>query len=84
MLVDPQTGLVRLTRDEFDAYRRAAARNGHAVNRVGNARELMRAAVEGLPDSLLEDLLEFAETGSSRLTRLPSPEALRARLSGDE
>ncbi len=84
MLVDPETGSVRLTRDEFDAYRRAAARNGHAVYRIGNTRELMQAAIEGLPCGLVEDMLAFAESGSSRLTRLSSLEALRAQLSEDE
>ena len=83
MLVDPKTGAVKLTASELNELRQAAARNGHVVNRVSNTTEFLEAAVEGLTPSLVQDLLDYLETGQSRFTGCSSVEELRERLSGD-
>lgn len=58
---------VRLTPGELNGLRRAAARNGVAVNRVETPAELLQATLDALPPERQADLLKFLETGVSPL-----------------
>lgn len=59
---------VRLTPGELNGLRRAAARNGVAVNRVETPAELLQATLDALPPERQTDLLHFLEAGASPLT----------------
>lgn len=72
MLRDLNSPSLRLTATELAALRTKAAQNGYVVDRVTNDAEHFEALVVAAnPRSLgiLDDLLEFLETGSSPLTR---------------
>jgi len=60
---------VRLTPAELNRLRQAAARNGHAINRIDSPGELLQATLDALAPERQADLLEFLEKGSSPLTR---------------
>lgn len=83
MLIDNKSDAVRLTKPELQLVRSLAADNGYAVNGVTNLAEAMEAHIKALPPRTVLDMLQFIETGSSRLTSTSSVEELRKLLSGD-
>lgn len=78
MLHDVKSGKSRLTREQLDRYRKAAAENGLVVEQVENAGEALGAALSAIPNNLAEDMLQFLETGSSPMTSASTPEELEA------
>ena len=62
-------GKVRLTKSEFNSLRAENAKNGVVIGEIRTDEDLLTASINGLPDHLLNDMLEFFETGGSPLTR---------------
>jgi len=64
-------GNVRLTRSELNDLRTAAAKQGEVIldERKMTREEHLEALAAGTPLEIIEDALEFFQTGSSPLTR---------------
>jgi hypothetical protein len=60
---------IRLTASELNAIRSANARQGRVVDQIRARDEVLAAVIGGLPPVLVVELLEFMQTGSSRLTQ---------------
>ena len=83
MLIDEISDKVRMSRSELATLRKRAARNGFAVNRVQNNSEALDALLKALDPRIAKDMLQFLETGMSRLTACASVEELEQLLSED-
>lgn len=83
MLIDKNSDAVRLTKPEQQLVRSMAAENGYAINRITNLDEAMEAHIKALPSQTVNDMLQFIETGSSRLTSASSVEELRKLFSAN-
>jgi hypothetical protein len=67
MILDDK-GNVRLTKSELNKLRQENAKNGEVLGSIKTDQDLLAAALSGLPNDILNDMLEFFETGSSPLT----------------
>jgi hypothetical protein len=61
-------GNVRLTKSELNTLRKHNAQQGNVVGTIKTPADLLEASISGLPDEIMNDMLEFFETGSSPLT----------------
>jgi hypothetical protein len=64
---------VRLTASELNRLRQDAARNGHAVNRIETAEQLLQATLDALPTERQEDLLRFLESDTTAMSTAARP-----------
>jgi hypothetical protein len=62
-------GNVRLTKSELNKLRKYNAQQGHVLPAIKTNEDLLQATISGLPPEIINDMLEFFETGSSPLTR---------------
>lgn len=62
-------GRLRLTRSHLNRLRKHNAQQGFVVNDIHSMSEYGQALVNGLPDHIVEDMLQFFETGDSPLIR---------------
>jgi hypothetical protein len=68
-MIRDSKGNVRLTKSELNKLRRENAKNGEVLGIVKTDQDLLAAALNGLPNEIINDMLEFFETGSSPLVR---------------
>lgn len=68
MLIDKNSGTVRLTKPELQLVRSMAADNGYTINKVTTLSEAMEAHIKALPPQTVLDMLQFIEARTSRLT----------------
>jgi hypothetical protein len=59
---------VRLTKSELNKLRQENAKQGEVLGTIKTDQDLLAAALNGLPNEIVNDMLEFFETGSSPLT----------------
>ena len=58
MLIDRESGKVKVTPDELNDFRSSAAKNGHTVNKIESTDELFKAAIDGLDEEHIAGLEE--------------------------
>jgi hypothetical protein len=68
-MIRDSNGNVRLTKSEHNKLRKYNAQNGIALGEVKTDEEYREAVYNGLPPEIVDDMLEFFETGNSPLTR---------------
>jgi len=68
-MIRDRNGNIRLTKSERNKLRQANAKNGEVLGNIKTDQDLLAAAINGLPNEIINDMLEFFETGSSPLTR---------------
>lgn len=74
------TNKIRFTKKSLQQTRKNAAAGGFAVNQVRSISEGMEATIKALPSYLVEDMLNFFETGKSRFTSAASAQELQALI----
>jgi hypothetical protein len=67
-MIRDRNGNVRLTKSELNTLSQENAKNGNVLGKIASDSDLLEAAIGGLPDEIVNDMLEFFETGRSKLT----------------
>jgi hypothetical protein len=62
-------GGIKLTKSELNRLRMWNAQNGFVVGDITTEDEYHRAVIHGLPPHIIDDMLEYFETGSSPMTK---------------
>lgn len=62
-------GRVRLTRSKLNMLRKHNAQQGRVLGPINTVEDHQEAVIDGLPDDIIDDMLEFFETGDSPLQR---------------
>ena len=68
-MIRDSKGKIRLTKSEINTLRKENAKHGVVLGDIKTDEDLLAAAINGLPDEIVNDMLEFFETGQSPLTR---------------
>lgn len=68
-MIRDNKGNVRLTKSELNKLRQENAKQGEVLGSIKTDDDLLAAALNGLPNEIINDMLEFFETGSSPMTR---------------
>jgi hypothetical protein len=76
-MIRDSRGNVRLTKSEHNKLRQENAKNGVVIGNIKTDGDLLDAAICGLPNEIVDDMLQFFETGSSPLTRKGTVERKR-------